>query len=199
MSFPTYVSGTSTWINTTTIAYPAGIQAGDMLLLICPGVESFAGWTKVLNGTIDAWAKYADGTESGNLSLGASRSLKFLLCIRNGDISNTSGSQYTSLTSLDTPDPPSHTPASGADYLWIAHGFATNVNYFTSPSAPSGYTLGASENGQAVAWKQQNASSNDPGAFGDGDALTQIMYSSTFAIGYLAPTVFGSLFFGSNF
>lgn len=96
MAIPTYVaSGTGHSVNsngatTLTPGYPAGIAAGDFLLLmvksahgtINPTFTTPAGWTIMVgptfsnNGVSKQWLLYkvADGTESGTLSISATSS-----------------------------------------------------------------------------------------------------------------------------
>ena len=200
MTFPTHVGSTVVYASGTTIAYPSGIQEGDLMLCVLPAVSSFSGWTRVHDGTFDVFAKSAVGTESGNLTT-PSASGKALMVLRGADVDDFHVTEVNNGT-VDVPNPGSLTPAGGADdYIWLVYGFSSTAGRFTTPTAPTDFTMGASTGDVAVAWRQLNASTLDPDAFGDADALTSTMYALTIAVGPSAAEAssFNPLFFFGTF
>lgn len=69
----------NTNVTPLSVAYPAGIAAGDILLLACeaanasvtitPGDITTSLFSRTTNGTTQLFAKIADGTETGNVSI----------------------------------------------------------------------------------------------------------------------------------
>jgi len=117
--------------------------------------------------------KIADGSDS--LSVGLNTTLGLgarIIRVLSGTFNASTPFDQTSDTPAtgSNPNPPNHTPSGGADdYLWIAvrHGGSAA----TVSAAPTNYTdlrtafTGANSNNVAIAERELNASSEDPGAF----------------------------------
>lgn len=194
MAFPQIAasanSRTSANETSHTISLPTGITSGNLLLMmvvidgLSVGWSWPSGWTQLalvetdLVDDITTGVAYrvADGSEgstvTGSTSV-AETSAHSVLRIT-GAISpasqepTLSGAQGTA----NSPDPPNHTPGGGAqDYLWVAWYGADAANAVNS--YPTDYTAGAyrasnagSNNvSQAWAYRELNASSENPGAY----------------------------------
>ena len=208
MAFPIVRSASGEVNVGTTIPYPPIIKAGDTLVWFCggdttPDAPTESGWTLLADynafGRVYVFYKTATGSESGTFTADSSRYYNVIAAINAGSGATVTCSVTTQTG--DTPDPPSHTPAGGArEYLWLAFGGASATNFTTPIGAPTDYTLFYSANGLALAYRNLNAASDDPGVFTDNDANTaSAARAATVAI-FGAP-IFDSnnLFFGSNF
>lgn len=193
MSFPTFVGATTVFASS--ISYPSGIQAGDLLLFF----GSYGTWTTKVSGLVQLTTvssyKFADGTETGSISMGVGAAWGIVV------LRNAATPEATEATgTLDTPNPPSLTPTGGViDRMWVIWGQATTSANFSSPTVPSGFTLGAAAtNGAISGYKTDTVATLDPAAFGDSDANTSGTNAVTLAAAF-SFTGFNSLLFGSNF
>lgn len=191
MAFPTdaarlNTNGTAAAINKV-CNLAGGIVSGNLLILILrsAGADTHTtptGWTQlVLNNAADGsddttsiWYRIADGNEGATVTVTATTSLKFAAeCWRvtEGDTPQVSG---TATGASATPDPPSFSPAGGAqDYLWFWIGgwegeqtsppAGSPLNYSNPVGANSG-TAGAIASNCRVAGatRQLNAATEDP-------------------------------------
>lgn len=161
-----------------TVSLPAGITAGDELIVIFGikrgSITTPSGWTLLHNSgpapqpEIAIYRKVASGSEGSTVSITTSLSE-----ISNHYTFRLSGAGATEVGTVATgsstaPDPTSLTPVGGAlDYLWIA---AQVNNGGSTTGYPTNYTNGAAveaggESYVAVARRELNASSENPGAF----------------------------------
>ncbi|OGG60690.1 hypothetical protein A2765_03830 [Candidatus Kaiserbacteria bacterium RIFCSPHIGHO2_01_FULL_56_24] len=157
------------------VALPAGIAAGDeLLVLFSAKTVTFnlpTGWTELYNSGADdpglfVIRRVADGGEGSTLTVttgGAQKSDH--VSYRFSGAAAAEISTAATGTSVN-PDPPSLTPAGGAlDYLWLA----IEANAGDSASAyPTSYTNGfevIGDAGIASARRELNAASENPGTF----------------------------------
>lgn len=205
MPFPTIRSSALSASGGGSINYPATVNAGDILIL--SGVYSAAtaqsGWTIIATTANFGGAfgvlqyKVATGTEGGGSFATSPASYGYLITSVDSGGALPEGAIVGS-ASLDTPNPPALTPSAGVkDYLWIVWGWAVPTEFTTPHTTPSGFTTFGDVNGSAAAYRNLNASTLDPSAWGDSNVGSNVVYSTTVAIAlkYL-PT---GLFFGSNF
>ncbi len=173
-------------INTAnhTVNLPSSISSGDLLIVFfsCDANETVTwpgGWTSIFHqtnsNTLDIGYKIADGAEGAAVTVltGTNEKSAHLSYRITGHDSAQAPQASTGATSTSTsPNPDSLTPTGGAkDYLWIA--VEGNDDGRDSPSVyPSSYTNGqtsaqGSRGGAnvAVARRELNAASEDPGAF----------------------------------
>jgi hypothetical protein len=189
-------SSTNTAGTNHTVALPGGISAGD-LLLICldkgstaATVNAHADWTELLdensaNGLYIAYRWAVGGESNPTLVTSAStRSAEITLRITGAENPATQAPQIatTGTGTSATPDPPSITPGSSKDYLFIAlFGQAGEeadddtwvntppTNYLPSPPLQKACgTAGTNLGGKiGLAHRQlTTGSAEDPGTFG---------------------------------
>lgn len=187
--FPTVESVTETAslsaATSHNINYPATVNSGDLLVLICSfastsgttttptgytALYSLTGSGHLLTGGV--FVKSAGGTEGGgtvSVSHGNGAGSGQIYRITGwsgtiGEVEATNGSSGLG----STPDPPSHTLSSGAaNNLWIAVAHCKD-DEATVSAYPSGYTNGTATAGTArtnTCRKESTSASEDPGAF----------------------------------
>jgi len=195
MAFPSVASKNNSYhadsVTLHTVNLPAGIQAGDLLLVFF-GIRSSSaitisfpvGWTKILNlngarSHLGIGWREADGNEGATITVttdlsGRSSHISYRITgAIDPDIQPPEVSTGSSGTST-APDPDSLPPTGGAkDYLWIA--LECNDDGTTIVSAyPADYNDNQEYRdvpGQTyactlgVATRELNASAEDPGAF----------------------------------
>lgn len=171
-------------------AYPAGIEAGDLLLAFA-NVESTttatwpAGWTGFADATyggsrrlIAGWRK-ADGSETGTFTVTTGASVhvrRHVVRITGAADPTVQPPEVSSIAagSSTAPNSPSLTPTGGAkNYKWFtfignnAFAFPGNVPDTPRPTNYDSVWASAAENAGnvAVASRNANASSEDPGAW----------------------------------
>jgi hypothetical protein len=199
MAFPTVQTsskGTNAGTSNHLVNLPSGIQVGDFIvvfLALSSGVSpTLSGWSAdtITNGIGRSriYWRIADGTEgatatfSGGISVNSGY-FAFRISGANGDIEGTNSATQSTATST-TPNPPSLTPSWGSDdYLWFAYTHIADDNTFSV--YPSGYSGGDSQIvdsglSQAVAYRQANATSEDPGTFTM--SASDVWYANTVAI-----------------
>ncbi len=207
-TYPTIDSITTTTFGTdaTThnVTMPASVEAGDLLLAFFTNdgsatVTTPSGWTAVTTlarGTAargSIYAKISVGTEGGTTvnfvtsaaEQGAAQVYKILSASWYGSItSGIATASYDPGAATNAPNPPSLTPAWGADYdTWIV--YAAGSSWTTVTTYPTNYNNGThtiSNTGTAgasvsTARRTLNAATDDPGAFAmtttsDGVAFT---------------------------
>lgn len=144
--------------------------------------------------------KFSDGTETGTFTVASTisgRSAVHLLSIKGAHLTTPPEVAFSSTSTATAQDPPSLDPAGwGAeDTLWIAVGGGGETSLTGTwtgiASAPANYTgfdasaisggdvVGAVQ--QAVAFRQLNAASEDPGAFTT-DTSPEIERAATIAV-----------------
>jgi len=189
-AFPTVAatntSGQSSNVTSHTVNLPTGINAGDLLIVFfaCDGDSTVTwptgnGWASIFHQTnsvtLDVGYKIADGTEGATITVGtgASEQSAHISYRITGHNSAQAPQVSTGATGTSaSPNPNSLTPTGGAkDYLWIAvegnddgrdTASAYPSNYTNGQTNPAGTTSGVNV---AVARRQLNASSEDPGTF----------------------------------
>lgn len=160
--------------NVASFTYPSGIQTADLLIAILGVNDNFriqnggpSGWSS-LTGVLGAgagegkvWYKFAVGNESGNFSFtlpGGFISGGGTTVIR---VSNVEIAPQVAVSGGN--NPPSLSPSWGSDHtLWVA---GLIQRYGSITGYPSGYTGATSGQGSALAWRVNEASSENPGAF----------------------------------
>lgn len=175
-----------------TLNLPSGIAAGNLLVAVfhvnVDVAASFpADWSFIVNKTdtgaqrVFIYAKIADGTEGSSITVttgatacrGEYRTMRFTGAYGSVSATLIPAGLAGSYTNTNNPDPPSLDPSSwGAeDTLWYAIE-AGNDNTKTVVSYPTNYSNGVQHTssggtgGQlALASRQLNASSEDPGTF----------------------------------
>lgn len=220
MAFPQVAAETSSQqtTNSTTpaVSLPAGISAGDLLLVII-GVSAVsagltitppAGWTQEFyqqngnnEGAFGAYSKVADGTEGATVTftLNQSRQSSHYSARITG---HNSGAVEASVNAAngDDVDPPNLSPSWGAkDTLWFAlmqqNGWVSTVTYPTNYT--NGFDIGPNSGSNrvtlALARRQLNAASENPGSFGVSEAWSSM--AATLAI---EPTAGGGTVFQQN-
>lgn len=167
---------------------PAGIQSGDLLVLILNTVAADThstptGWTALAlnNGdpasddTTSIWYRVANGSEGSSVTVSCTTSDKFAaICWR------ITGAATPELSTMatgadDAPDPPSLTPSGGTkDYLWLWLGAwegeqqpplpTGNPTNYSNPVGAHTGTVGFTDTNARVAGasRQINAASEDP-------------------------------------
>lgn len=170
------------------INLPAGIAAGDLLLLFviingAPTVTDPSGYTPLVSTQVGdtqrVYAKIATGSEGPTETLAITGSQRVnavsyrITGNRNGVTSSEISVSAVSAANTATPDPPSLTPSWGsAENLWIGVTLSQDGGY-TFSSYPTNYDLGqlnvqsstGNGNGVSVAARLLTASSEDPGVF----------------------------------
>lgn len=188
MTFPSIVSTAVTdnvaAASPQSASLPAGIVAGDVLLLYLASTLAFtsltlpAGWVKLLDDLStdgqSIWWKPADGTEGSTVAVAytaaGSRPLSGVCArISGADSSATPSIASTRFTGTPTWDPPSNTPSWGAlDTRWFA---ACQQSSRTVSAAPTGYSSVANGGGTSAAdiinvySRTNNTATEDPSAF----------------------------------
>lgn len=184
----TNTSVVSTNETSHTMDLPPNISSGDLLLLVfasdggAGGITWPAGYTEFkefaqdTNVTLSLAYRQADGTEGATITVttggaqqtshGAYRITGHVDPVTQAPEDSTGASGATA-----NPDPDSLSPTTGAkDYLWIA--VHANDGNKTTDAFPTSYDLsqisqagGVSGAGVALAGRQLNAASEDPGSF----------------------------------
>jgi hypothetical protein len=166
------------------VALPAGIQAGELLLVffVAGGGSSTtfsttwpAGWTnfvfkdqpagRVTKATVAF--RIADGTETSPITVVASSKLSVHVSLRISGYTGTPEGTPLAATGLSG-DPPNLAPSWGlAQNLWLATAMRAGTEAVTT--WPTGYNtqierLGTSNGGVSVAYRNLEAASDDPSA-----------------------------------
>lgn len=192
MAFPvveaTNTSSESSQESSHTVNLPAGIQAGETLIVLFglegQGAVTFpGGWTKFFDKDTDvagdrklscAWRK-ASGAEGGTITVTTGttdRSHHQSYRISGATDPTVRAPEATAGVdgSSDSPDPDSLTPTGGAkDYLWLAIAVTGSDTSFSA--APTNYTdligtgIGNIWVTPGSARRNLNAASEDPGVF----------------------------------
>lgn len=140
------------------------------------------GWTTTASGNLGGtgfaaflFEKISDGTETtATVTSSASRQSTTIATRITGAGGLSDATLDGNNSSGVAIDPPSHTPAGGSQkYLWQA--WACVESNSPNHTAPTGYSDGADEysvsgTGQDICYRELEASSEDPGAFGNGNA-----------------------------
>jgi hypothetical protein len=173
-------------VTSHTVNLPPNISAGDLLIVFfsCDGIETVTwptadGWASIFHqtnaNTLDIGYKIADGTEGATITVdtgSSEQSAHISYRITGHDYAQAPEVSTGATGNSTSPNPDSLTPTGGAkDYLWIA--VEGNDDGQSAASAyPSNYTNGQTNNSGAsgganvaVARRELNASSEDPGAF----------------------------------
>lgn len=181
-SFPrvvsTVTSRQNTSVSTSNVTLPAGIQAGDLLLMLFRhrGANTQAttpsGWTLLVGGTgggsTALFYKIADGSEGATVAIshlvGAS-------CAITHRIDRFSGLPEAVISATGVIDPPALSTSWGAKETLFFAMLATNLDQVAT-AIPSGYgnlieekTTGASVCSVHSTWRELLASSDDPSSF----------------------------------
>lgn len=190
-SFPivdaTNTSNTSSATTSHTVNLPAGIVAGNLLIIVfgnftAASTVTITGYTQLVtqtntNGRLTVLYKTATGSEGSTVS--ATTSGAGTISAHNSyRISGWSGTPEAATTSGTdaNPNPPSLTPSwTTTKTLWIAATNADRVGASLTVSAfPSGYSGGIQNTGTlpvqpatctGSAWVNSQAASEDPGTF----------------------------------
>lgn len=179
MAFPqvlgTANSAQSVDATSHSVALPAGVQAGDLLVAVfSTSVSATPSWPE---GWVVAWSdalhscayKVADGSEGSSITVttGSVRSAHHVYRIVDFDGGTPLSASGTSSAASGAPDPPNLDVGVAADYLWIAMTGDGNVpigaapaNYSDKVDSPIGQVV---FNGSAR--RELNASSENPGTF----------------------------------
>ena len=187
-------------VTTHTVSLPSGITSGD--LLICffgleePDSNTItmpAGWNSIARGEytggadagVEAFWKDATGSEGSSMSVDTSlsnRSAHVVYRISGAEDPSTQAPEGQGDGNANSQsDPPSVTPTGGAkDYLWIVATGRTHdgTSTLTAPTNYGNIVEYASGAGSAhvlccTARRELNASSEDPGTFGNGNVLAE--------------------------
>ncbi len=185
------ITAVSTAATSHPLNMPSSIVAGELLIACCgfgvtATVSNWNGFTAIPGGgvnigggTSSVWCGYKIAAGGDTLTVTSSTSAKSASVVFrvSGHHTSTAPEGLTADTSsAGDPDPPSLDPAAwGAeDTLWIAVGIVEGPSLWTA-DAPTNYTNigdtnstggGAATNvAIAVAYRQLNASSENPGAF----------------------------------
>jgi hypothetical protein len=193
MTFPSLVGTVAQTLGTTAtttpvVNLPSGMQAGELISVLIrvavAGAIGFpAGWVRTINDASDASDDqtalafhFCDGTEGSTITLSSASGKFSALAWR---VADTKGiPEFATLVTgtSTTPDPGTITPTGGArDYLFVWVGGWEGEQTSPPAAAPSGYSgLAGADSGTAgaittntrvaIAWKQANASSEDPGS-----------------------------------
>lgn len=195
MAFPTLTSTAATGfafsVTSFPLTMPASIASGDLLIAIVEiriGTTWTApsGWTAISTiaqaggggvGQLNGWYKIAAGTESGTTptwtTVNATSAQAHVHRVT-GWHGTTAPEATTSSGDSSAANPPSLTPSWGADdTLWLAiggHTAQSTAPWTAAPSGYSGFDLDSASSGGGVAaiassWRNNNATSEDPGAF----------------------------------
>lgn len=194
MAFPTFTSAVSKEATATTThdwTLPSGNASGKLLLLFIAFdaqlavITPPAGFTEF--GTFDvgstggatgrAYYKITDGTEaSGTWSTDSAEESVTISVLVSGWHGTTPPESDHSAGSSAAPDPPSFNPAGwdAEDTLWLASACTSAGEDTGTWTLPSGYTLVEKDHSTtttsgvqlAVAYKNSNAASENPGTFG---------------------------------
>ena len=175
-------------LSNTPINLPAGIRAGDLLIVMysvdgVPALTWPAGWNVLLPLTSETTThsfeiryKIADGSET-SMSIGQSgggRSAHTSYRITGHDPAGAPLISVPVRTAAGAPDPPALTAGSvPLNYLWLAAASVDNATWTTLPSAPANYTNivtngAATGSGRArltSARRMVYGSTEDPGPF----------------------------------
>jgi hypothetical protein len=201
LTFPTVaaVSGGSDSGGTShSVQLPPIIAAGDLLIVhfltnSAPAVTFPAGWQNLVDHAhatqLRSVTKYriADGSEGSTISVltaTSQRTSHTVFRITGFDDGTPVEAGLPAIGSNQTPDPSSTTPSGGAkEYLWIAVGGSDNsgVAPVSGPADYSSYRIDPVGTNSRVrsqtAWRELNASSEDPGPFDSGEAQRWIAYT----------------------
>jgi hypothetical protein len=204
LAFPSVVgtpAGSGSASSGTSLSLSSGITAGELLLIFfastlgsAASMNTPSGWTSLyhvdnstsVNG--QGFYRVADGSESSPLTIsGSNIGIWAAISFRVSGHSAAQSPEAATTTGVGgPPNAPSLSPTGGAkDYLWFAvGGQATNTTL--SLTAPTNYTGMVTQGASAasmrtdVAYRQLNASSENPGAFGG--ATTQSWIAATVAV-----------------
>jgi len=203
-AFPTVASNSNstTTAASVTTTFPAGVTQGDLLLLIAAAGTSagqttgWTGWTQLNNngGTANklesGYRYYQTGDTAPTLTAATTVSWAWLMLRITAASASTAPQIGTFATSgTGSGDPPSYTPGYGQlDTLWIAAESYAGSTAATVPTSYAGLVnpingLGLSV---AIATRQLNAASENPGAFGGGSG-------TWFAVTFAVPPVSGGV------
>lgn len=190
MAFPSVLSVTPfhTESGSETVPIPATTAAGDLLLMFFSG-ETWAGnpvpsgWTQEFTATnggirLAAFGRVADGNEPSTVSINHNVTFAFALTVRIAADSWSGNLDDIKFSSAATgngsnPNPPALDTGETKEWLWIA---AATIFTFVEWSAPSGYGNLVTDNGSgndnalAIARRNLEASSDNPGNFGTDDS-----------------------------
>lgn len=181
----------ATSVTSMPVSMPSSIASGDLLIALVhvrnAGTWTNAsGWTDISTlsqtgggtvGKLNGFYKIAAGTESGTTptwTASTGTTGEWQVYRVTGWHGTTPPEAGTTSGDTTAANPPSLTPSWGADdTLWLAvagHSAASTTAWSAGPSSYSGFQVnGASSGGSAVsiasAYRQLNASSEDPGAF----------------------------------
>jgi hypothetical protein len=197
MAFPDPASVTQTGFATAasshSVAYPATVNSGDLLLLIFsartnPTITTPTGYDLIVSGQAagpaagcfsGVYARIADGTEGGgsvSVSISLSRQAAAQVYRITGAYATTAGVEgaFVNVSPSTNPNPPSLSPSwSAEDTLWLAISCSADDDEVAT-AAPSNYTDltqiasgGGANAGVSVisARRKINAASEDPGSF----------------------------------
>jgi hypothetical protein len=205
MAFPVVSASTpsNAAANTShTVNLPAGIGAGDLLLayVTCDGLASTidwpAGWDVIKEAEafnaqagIDVAYRIADGGEGASIAItfGASLAMASRV-LRITSWHGTTPPEVSTGTNMGggttVPDPDALTPSWGPeDTLWLAslcHDSNPTVSAYPSDYTDGEDVVNAATNGFALARRELNAASEDPGTFTIG--ATQECFAFTVAV-----------------
>jgi hypothetical protein len=213
MSFPTVAASNNSAQATATydhtVNLPANISAGNLLLVFFvvdsnPTITFPEGWTQLFqaaNSTyvnFGVWYRIADGGEGGTITVTTddNKTSAHISYRITGHGSSAEAGTAVAPSGSTSPNPPSLSPTWGAgDTLWFACFGQNEGQGETVDAYPTNYTDG--ENKQsgslneckvAVARRELNAASEDPGTFTISD--TERWVANTIAIkGALAQTL----------
>lgn len=206
MAFPTVQSRTTGTSGTSTTSHsipaPAGVVAGDVLLVFWatstasafPSGSPSGGYTELygdgLTGIIGySWFKTASGSDTLTFSTAQTCTGRYVVL----RVSNASGvvsaTRSFSSTATGNSNPPSHTPAGGAqDYLWVAARAAADSGPSAAPAGFSNLTTTPADSGSfATSEQTANTTSMDPGNF-TSSAAVWLAYTIAVAPAVAVPT-----------
>ncbi|MCF8295662.1 MAG: T9SS type A sorting domain-containing protein, partial [Bacteroidales bacterium] len=196
-------SASTTATMSHTISIPAGVESGDLILIFWEDVStsttlgSFSGYTTLVdinssNMRRKIYYKVANGSEGTSLTVTTSASeLSAHVCYLI-DAGSYTGTPYISSAHTATsssPNPPSLSPSGGTGkFVWIPVVLAGEVNTYTAPAnytaVAESHTIYASSSNShcqvITAFRQYEAATEDPGAFGLGQSAP--FHSYTLAI-----------------
>lgn len=171
------------------VPYPSGLVAGDRIIIAAdfrsPGTinnpsglttqKSIAGGASV--GGSYYWERICDGTETGNMNFTSTVGTSALFMVQKITGSHaTEAAQFATAGSNGDStaiNPPAVSPAWGAeDNLYITFGASSagTMNFTAAPTNYTGLSSDSASSGGALcnlatAYRQYNASSDDPGNF----------------------------------
>jgi hypothetical protein len=175
-----------------TVTLPATITAGQLLVVTIGqnGAGSYdwstaSGWAEIYDQSttdgchLTVGYKVAVGDEDGTVITvtGTADRSQFIAYAISGHDSGQAPQASAEASGVAGPaDPGSLTPTGGAkDYLWLAAACIDGTNNITG--APANYSnflfVDDTSEGLAIARRELNAASEDPGAFADGGAVAE--------------------------